>query len=243
MLPTTLAAAPAVIIMAPARWPCSGTHHRQANVVCSALPQAGQHVQSTLESLHKQAERRYAAVSVEARPVSFGEEEGMRTRLLRKELLVTDTVAPSVTYRPPVWQRFWSVHTLLAQTLPVTDDLRAGHPGVEMGRQRTPCQMWSSCCVQGLDRRRAERRPRVVQAPPSAAVIQQGRLRDGFSSSHGAGACQCARSRMRGRSLATGHGEGGETVAAVAAELETPDRGACALLHNDGAPAAKTCHQ
>ena len=34
------------------------------------------------------------------------------------------TVAPSVTYSPPVWQRRLSVHTLLSQVLPVMDTLQ-----------------------------------------------------------------------------------------------------------------------
>lgn len=70
----------------------------------------------------------------------------MRTRLLRKELFVTVTVAPSVTYRPPVWQRFWSVHTLLAQTLPVIDTLRAGFCTASQEHNT-----WSNCRVQPAD--------------------------------------------------------------------------------------------
>ena len=47
------------------------------------------------------------------------------------------TVAPSVTYSPPVWQRFLSVHTLLSQVLPVMDTLQrrsegsVAHPNTE----------------------------------------------------------------------------------------------------------------
>lgn len=48
----------------------------------------------------------------------------LRTLLVRKEDLVMLTVAPSVTYRPPVWQRRLSVHTLLSQVLPVMDTLQ-----------------------------------------------------------------------------------------------------------------------
>jgi hypothetical protein len=161
----------------------------------------------------------------------------LRTRLFLKELFITVTVAPSVTYSPPVWQRFWSVHTLLVQTLLAIDTLRAGHHG---SASHTLPDV-RSCRAQGPGRRRAERRPSVVQAPPSAAV--QGRLRDGVGSSRGRrGVPMRSLEDEGGCSLAAGHGEGGEAVAAVTAELELVDDGAGALLHYDGAPAAKTWH-
>ena len=54
------------------------------------------------------------------------------------------TVAPSVTYRPPVWHRFLSVHTLLTHLLPVMWTLQQwGGTGVGW----TPQQCAGQCLM------------------------------------------------------------------------------------------------
>lgn len=49
---------------------------------------------------------------------------------------MTVTVAPSVTYNPPVWQRLWSVHLLPSHLLPVIVTLRSSRAPQAVGGRR-----------------------------------------------------------------------------------------------------------